>query len=263
MMKKNNAKQQEQHKKGKDEYKSYAYYAKAVREGNVHAFDDFDDDQKLESLLEKSLANASSKDDDDEEEERSFIHVAAANGHGDLLELFLNTNLMKQKGGEFLEHPEKGEWGGTPLHSATAGGHMSTVSILLAAGANANAKTRGRDLTALHYASSKGYGDIARKLIEAGADVNAKDASGNAPAHRAASQGRLAVLKTLFTTEDEKLGTKIDERDSTGATPLLVAAEAGQDECAIFLAKCGANVHAVDNEKNGVPERLRGVLKSI
>jgi ankyrin repeat protein len=217
----------------------------------------------LESFLEKSLANASSKDDDDEEEERSFVHVAAANGHGNLLELFLKTNLMKQKGGEFLEHPEKGEWGGTPLHSATAGGHMSTVSILLAAGANANAKTRGRDLTALHYASSKGYGDIARKLIEAGADVNAKDASGNAPAHRAASQGRLAVLKTLFTTEDEKLGTKIDERDSSGSTPLLVAAEAGQDECAIFLAKCGANVNAVDNEKNGVPERLRGVLKSI
>ena len=173
-------------------------------------------------------------DNDDEEDERSFIHVAAANGHGDLLELFLNTNLMKQKGGEFLEHPEKGEWGGTPLHSATAGGHMSTVSILLAAGANANAKTRGRDLTALHYASSKGYGDIARKLIEAGADVNAKDASGNAPAHRAASQGRLAVLKVLF-TEDTELGTKIDERDSCGSTPLLVAAEAGQDECAICL----------------------------
>lgn len=260
MMKKNKAKQQEQHEK--DEYKSYAYYLKAVQEGNVHAFDDLDDDQKLESFLEKSLANASSKDDDDEEDERSFVHVAAANGHGDLLELFLNTNLMKQKGGEFLEHPEKGEWGGTPLHSATAGGHMSTVSILLAAGANANAKTRGRDLTALHYASSKGYGDIARKLIEAGADVNAKDASGNAPAHRAASQGRLAVLKVLF-TEDTELGTKIDERDSCGSTPLLVAAEAGQDECAIFLAKCGANVHAVDNEKHGVPERLRGVLKSI
>ncbi len=260
MMKKNNAKQ-EQHEK--DEYKSYAYYLNAVREGYVHAFDDLDDDQKLESFLEKSLANASSsKDDDDEEDERSFIHVAAANGHGDLLELFLNTNLMKKKGGEFLEHPEKGEWGGTPLHSATAGGHMSTVSILLAAGANANAKTRGRDLTALHYASSKGYGDIARKLIEAGADVNAKDASGNAPAHRAASQGRLAVLKVLF-TEDTELGTKIDERDSCGSTPLLVAAEAGQDECAIFLAKCGANVHAVDNEKHGVPERLRGVLKSI
>ena len=158
---------------------------------------------------------------------------------------------MKQKGGEFLEHPEKE--GGAPLCTPTAGGHMSTVSILLAAGANANAKTRGRDLTALHYASSKGYGDIARKLIEAGADVNAKDASGNAPAHRAASQGRLAVLKVLF-TEDTELGTKIDERDSCGSTPLLVAAEAGQDECAI-LAKC--EHVAVDNEKHGVRRDAR------
>jgi len=269
-MKKNNALKQ-RHKKGEFEYKSYAYYANAVREGNVHEFDDDDiDDQTLESLLEKSfLASAlsSKEEDQDEEEERSFVHVAAANGRGDLLQLFLNV-LMKRDRGEkgflksFLEHPEKGDWGGTPLHSAAAGGHMSTVSILLSAGANANAKTRGRDLTALHYACSKGYGDIARKLIEAGADVNSKDASGNAPAHRAASQGRLAVLKTLF-TEDTELGTKIDERDSSGSTPLLVAAEAGQDECAIFLAKCGANVNAVDNEKNGVPERLRGVLKSI
>ena len=62
MMKKNNAKQQEQQRE-KDEHKSYAHYLKAVREGNVHAFDDLDDDdddQKLESFLEKSLANASS-----------------------------------------------------------------------------------------------------------------------------------------------------------------------------------------------------------
>ena len=158
-MKKNNAKQEQEHKKGEDARKSYAYYLKAVREGNVHAFDDLgDDEQKLESFLEKSLANASSlkDDDDDEEEERSFIHVAAANGHGDLLERFLNVLMKRGEEKRFLEHPEKGEWGGTPLHSATAGGHMSTVSILLAAGANANAKTRGRDLTALHYASSKG-----------------------------------------------------------------------------------------------------------
>ena len=115
MTMKNNAKQHERDKKG--DHKGYAYYLKAVREGNVHAFDDLgDDEQKLESFLEKSLANASSlkEDDDDEEEERSFIHVAAANGHGDLLELFLNTNLMKQKGGEFLEHPEKGS-GVAPL----------------------------------------------------------------------------------------------------------------------------------------------------
>ena len=48
-----------------------------------------------------------------------------------------------------------------------------------------------------------------------------------------------------------------------GQTPLLVAAEAGQDECAILLAKLGANVNATDNEKKGIPERLRGILKSI
>ena len=56
---------------------------------------------------------------------------------------------------------------------------------------------------------------------------------------------------------------KIDEKDNMGQTPLLVAAEAGQDECAILLAKLGANVNATDNKKKGIPERLRGILKSI
>ena len=67
------------------------------------------------------------------------------------------------------------------------------------------------------------------------------------------------MLKVLFEGQST---AKIDEKDSMGQT-LLVAAEAGQDECAILLAKLGANVNATDNEKKGIPERLRGILKSI
>ena len=91
--------------------------------------------------------------------------------------------------------------------------------------------------------------------------MNVKDTLGNALRIERRAKGVVAVLKVLFEGQST---AKIDEKDSMGQTPLLVAAEAGQDECAILLAKLGANVNATDNEKKGIPERLAvGILKSI
>jgi ankyrin repeat protein len=64
------------------------------------------------------------------------------------------------------------EYGWTPLIWAADGGHKNVAALLIAKGANVNAKSEG--WTALHSAAEEGYKEIAELLIANGADVNAK-----------------------------------------------------------------------------------------
>jgi 26S proteasome non-ATPase regulatory subunit 10 len=229
-------------------------YAQAVVEGNKHAFVDVEDEELDEILRKSAITNKVMEASEYEEDCRSYVHQASANGFHELLELFLTV----KEGKRLVNKHEEGDWFGCPLHSSCSGGHLTCAALLLSNGCDVNART-DRGLTALHYAASKGFPDLVKKLIESGADVNAKDALGNTSLHRAASQGRANVIKVLF----EEGNAKVDERDSLGQTPLLVACESGQDECAVLLAKLGANVDAKDIEKKGVPDRLKHVLAQI
>ena len=211
---------------------------------------------EMDAATLTEVLKGSAKDREEEEDVRSFVHVAAANGRQVLLELFLGN----EYGRTLVNVHEEGEWGGVPLHSVCASGHLACVSLLLANGAEVDARTL-RDLTPLHYACSKGFDAVVRKLISAGADVNAKDAIGNAPIHRAASQGRVSVLKILISEQ-----ANIEQRENSGQTPLLVAADGGQDECAILLVMHGANVEAKWREEGiekGIPDRLKNILETV
>jgi ankyrin repeat protein len=62
----------------------------------------------------------------------------------------------------------------TPLHDAPQGENYAMAQLLLAHGADVNA--RGwRHKTPLHLASSEGSLDVSRLLIEHGADVDAQN----------------------------------------------------------------------------------------
>ena len=71
-------------------------------------------------------------------------------------------------------------WGRTPLHIAAEEGHKEIAELLIAEGADVNAKSEA-DATPLHYAASWGGKEIVELLIAAGADVNAKNDNGNTP----------------------------------------------------------------------------------
>ena len=66
---------------------------------------------------------------------------------------------------------------GTPLHLAADNGHKEIVELLIAKGADVNAKNKGGS-TPLHEAKTKEVGEL---LIVEGANVNAKNSLGRTP----------------------------------------------------------------------------------
>jgi ankyrin repeat protein len=80
-------------------------------------------------------------------------------------------------------HVDAGLASETPLMTAAEKGRIATVDLLLAHGANVNARSRS-GWTALHHAAWSNHQAIARKLLDAGADPLARDNSGlNATDH--------------------------------------------------------------------------------
>lgn len=70
--------------------------------------------------------------------------------------------------------------GATPLHYAALNLDSGPLKVLLAAGADVNARDR-EDHTPLHMAAYATRSENARLLLEAGADVNARSTGGRTP----------------------------------------------------------------------------------
>ena len=68
----------------------------------------------------------------------------------------------------------KTEHGSTPLHIAALNGHDTVAELLIANGADANAKAGKEGYTPLHMTAFHGQTSAAKLLIAAGADVYAK-----------------------------------------------------------------------------------------
>ena len=83
---------------------------------------------------------------------------------------------------------------GTPLHWATVNGHKEVAELLIAKGADVNAKAGISEKTPLHEAASSGHKEVVELLIANGADVNAKKKFGRTPLHGAATKGIAELL---------------------------------------------------------------------
>jgi uncharacterized protein len=83
-----------------------------------------------------------------------------------------------------------------PLHSAVAGKHFAIAKVLLAHGAEVNAKQAGA-FTPLHAPAQNNQPEMTRLLLEHGADPLARSADGSTPLDLAESAGAEQVILLL------------------------------------------------------------------
>lgn len=127
------------------------------------AFGDLD---RLAVLLatDPSLATAYSADG------FSPLHLSGFFGQTDAARLLLDR-------GAEVDAPGRGWMTGTPLHSAASANHAGIARILVAAGADPNARQSG-GWTPLHSAAQNGNAQIVALLLEHGADPTATNDEG-------------------------------------------------------------------------------------
>ncbi|WP_449373073.1 ankyrin repeat domain-containing protein [Arthrobacter psychrolactophilus] len=135
--------------------------------------------------------------------------------------------------------------GKTPLMFWTANGIVDEVQALLIAGADSRATDDDGD-DAQSYAIGPRNAEILEMLLEHGADPNARSSLLGQPSavlHVAATSGWCEGVELPVAH-----GARVDERAMGGATPLMLASGAGQENCLAVLYRLGADPDAVDED---------------
>ncbi|CAG0904062.1 unnamed protein product, partial [Cyprideis torosa] len=132
----------------------------------------------------------------------------------------------------------------TPLITATGGGHVETVEFLVR---ETEADLEGRDnitgWTALALAAVKGHTHVMEILLAAGAEVDARDSDGGTPLQRACREGSQEGVRLLIDHgADWTLANDF-------VTPLHFAADGGHTSSVACLLEMGAAVEAEEKEK--------------
>lgn len=134
---------------------------------------------------------------------------------------------------------------------AEQGGDLATMKALLDAHPGLARYNRSwSQWTALHFAVADSRADMVALLLAHGADPNARDNHSATPLHmtarRATMRGaaqvaaRVRMVRLLLAA-----GARLDARDEVGATPLHWAAQWGDVPIARALLAAGADVNAV------------------
>lgn len=189
------------------------------------------------------------------------LHKAAERGDVKAIERLIDMwGGIDQKDGPFRQ---------TPLHVAAWNGHIEVCALLLARGADINAKNRyglsvlghaayqghnevvellkkngateEPELTELHLAAWKGYEERVKDLIAAGAEVNVADDNGDTPLHYALRYIYPEVVILLL-----EHGANVNAKGSLATTPLHMAASNGLTEICSLLIECGADLNALN-----------------
>ena len=126
------------------------------------------------------------------------IHDAAERGDLAAVQVELDN-------GEKINVKDMDNW--TPLHIAVRFDHEELVELLIANGANVNARGGWQQGAPLHWASLAGRINIVELLIANGANVNAKAKNGGTPLDWAKIEGKQQVADFIY-----KQGGKTEEQ---------------------------------------------------
>jgi ankyrin repeat protein len=127
--------------------------------------------------------------------------------------------------------------GGTPLILAATRGYMNIIKLLMAKGADINARYQGQ--TALFAATQYQRLEMAKLLLSAGATISDEDFIA------AAFRCNLLMLHYYL-----KNGGDIEVRSKHGVTALQSGAREGYTECVELLLDRGADINARDSSGN-------------
>jgi ankyrin repeat protein len=160
--------------------------------------------------------------------EVTAMHVAAREGHADILSLLL------EHGGDV---DCRGEHSRTPLHLASKKGELEAGQCLLDRGADIDARLGRYDgSTPLILAVAFGHVEFARMLLERGAMINVHGIlQGRTALHWAVWERNIQAVRLLV-----EHGADVNVRDHSGKTPSQLGSAEGYHEIVEFLSEYGA-----------------------
>ncbi|XP_030843238.1 ankyrin-1-like [Strongylocentrotus purpuratus] len=127
--------------------------------------------------------------------------------------------------------------GKTPLHIASANGHLQTVKCLTNHGAKVNVIDANLQ-TSVHLCSKKGHLHVVELLVNEGADIKIGDKDGFTALHIASFEGHVDIVKYLVSK-----GAELERLANDYWTPLHLALNGGHLDLAEYLLTEGANIN--------------------
>ena len=128
--------------------------------------------------------------------------------------------------------------GWTPLHAAAFADNAATAAILLAAGADVNARAKNKfDNTPLHVSMLSQSSEVAKVLMAHGAEIDARMSEGATALHEAAMNGDAVSIRMLLDA-----GADPSLKMPNGKTALDLARKGKHQEAARVLQAVSAKV---------------------
>lgn len=122
------------------------------------------------ALVRKALQSGTPVDDRDPQQKLTALHMAAYNGHTEIVRLLIDHD---------AEIDPRDHQGMTPLLHACTGPFPETVTLLINAGADINARESSEGFTPLMMAAGLGQAPTVKLLLEHEADKSLRDVDGD------------------------------------------------------------------------------------